>query len=73
MDRIIGLIDLDYFYAQCEQLRKPELKGKPVVVVMPSLREGSGAIATCNYEARALKIKSGMPLSVVGGGFTFVP
>ncbi|MEI7961770.1 MAG: DNA polymerase IV, partial [archaeon] len=64
MGRIIGLIDLDYFYAQCEQLRKPEIKGKPVVVVMPSIREGSGAIATCNYEARALKIKSGMPLSL---------
>jgi DNA polymerase IV (DinB-like DNA polymerase) len=29
---------------------------------MPTLRENSGAIATCNYEARALKIKSGMPL-----------
>ena len=64
MVRIIGLMDLDYFYAQCEQLRRPELKGKPVVVVMPSIREGSGAIATCNYEARALKIKSGMPLSL---------
>ncbi len=64
MERIIGLMDLDYFYAQCEILRKPEIKGKPVVIVMPSLREGSGAIATCNYEARALKIKSGMPLSL---------
>jgi len=64
MQRIIGLIDLDYFYAQCEILRKPQLRGKPVVIVMPSLRENSGAIATCNYEARALKIKSGMPLSL---------
>ena len=62
MEKIIGLLDLDYFYAQAEILRKPELKGKPVVVVMPTLRENSGAIATCNYEARALKIKSGMPL-----------
>lgn len=64
MHRIIGLIDLDYFYAQCEQLRNPSIKGKPVVIVMPSIREGSGAIATCNYEARAMKIKSGMPLSL---------
>jgi len=45
-------------------LRRPEIKGKPVVIVMPSLRENSGAVATCNYEARALKIKSGMPLSL---------
>ena len=64
MDRIIGLMDLDYFYAQCEILRKPKIKGKPVVIVMPSLREGGGAVATCNYEARALRIKSGMPLSL---------
>jgi DNA polymerase IV (DinB-like DNA polymerase) len=64
MDRIIGLLDLDYFYAQAEILRNPLWKGKPVVVIMPSLRENSGAVATCNYEARALKIKSGMPLSL---------
>lgn len=64
MQRIVALLDLDYFYAQCEQIRNPTLKGKPVVIVMPSLREGAGAIATCNYEARALKIRSGMPLSL---------
>ncbi len=62
MQRLIGLLDLDYFYAQAEILRNPLIKGKPVVIVMPSLRENSGAIATCNYEARALKIRSGMPL-----------
>jgi DNA polymerase IV (DinB-like DNA polymerase) len=64
MDKIIGLLDLDYFYAQCEILRNPLLKGLPVVIVMPSLRENSGAIATSNYAARALKIRSGMPLSL---------
>jgi DNA polymerase IV (DinB-like DNA polymerase) len=31
---------------------------------MPSIRENSGAIATCNYEARALKIRSGMSFSL---------
>ena len=64
MEKIIGLLDLDYFYAQCEILRNSAIRGKPVVIVMPSIRENSGAIATCNYEARALKIKSGMPLSL---------
>jgi len=64
MDKIIGLLDLDYFYAQCEELRNPLIAKKPVVIVMPSLRENSGAVATCNYNARALKIKSGMPLSL---------
>jgi DNA polymerase IV (archaeal DinB-like DNA polymerase) len=61
--KIIALLDLDYFYAQCEQIRNPALKNKPVVIVMPTVR-GGGAIATCNYVARALKIKSGMGLSL---------
>ena len=59
MNKIIALLDLDYFYAQCEILRNPSLRGKPVVIVMPSIRENSGAIATCNYEARALKLDQG--------------
>jgi len=64
MQKIVALIDLDYFYAQCEELRAPNLKGLPLVIVMPSIRENSGVVATCNYEARALKIRSGMPLSL---------
>src|SRR3989338_6661028 len=61
--RIIALVDLDYFYAQVEQLRKPELKGKAVVVCMYSARgNDSGAVATANYEARALGIHAGMPI-----------
>ena len=64
MQKAIALLDLDYFYAQCEQLRKPEIKNKPVVIVMPSLRENLGAIATANYFARDQKIKSGMSLQL---------
>lgn len=64
MQRIIALLDLDYFFAQCEILRKPDIKGKPVVIVIPTVRENSGAVATCNYEARNLKIRSAMPLSL---------
>jgi len=64
MQKYVALLDLDYFYAQCEELRKPEIKGFPVVIVMPSIRENSGAIATANYPARELKIRSGMPLGL---------
>ncbi|MFH0955155.1 MAG: DNA polymerase IV [Candidatus Micrarchaeota archaeon] len=64
MQRIVGLLDMDYFYAQVEEREKPELKGKPVVVGMYSGRTAeSGAVATCNYEARKLGIHSGMPLA----------
>ena len=62
-ERIIFHIDFDYFYAQCEELRNPELKTKPVAVCVFSDRGGdSGAIATANYTARKYGVKSGMPI-----------
>lgn len=62
-DRIVFHIDFDYFYAQCEEIRKPELKTKPVAVCVFSDRGGdSGAIATANYTARKFGVKSGMPI-----------
>lgn len=64
MPRIILQLDLDSFYASAEEVRKPELKGKSVVVCVFSGRtEDSGAVATSNYKARELGIKSGMPIS----------
>ena len=61
--RVVMLVDLDYFYAQCEELRHPELRDKPVVVGMYSGRTSdSGAVATSNYSARKNGVKSGLPL-----------
>jgi len=57
-------IDFDYFYAQCEEIRNPDLKSKPVCVCVFSDRGGdSGAIATANYIARKFNVKSGMPIT----------
>ena len=57
------LVDLDYFFAQCEELRNPALKDKPVVVGVYSGRtEESGAVSTANYVARKYGVKSGIPL-----------
>jgi len=62
-ERIIFHIDFDYFFAQCEEIRKPDLKTKPVAVCVYSDRGGdSGAIATANYLARNYGVKSGMPI-----------
>ncbi len=62
-NRIVMHADLDYFYAQCEELRNPELKGRPTVVCIYSGRtEDSGAVSTSNYEARKLGIRSGLPI-----------
>jgi DNA polymerase IV (DinB-like DNA polymerase) len=61
--RVIMLVDLDYFFAQCEELRNPSLKEKPVVVCVYSGRsEDSGAVSTANYIARKYGVKSGMPI-----------
>ena len=57
------LADFDYFFAQCEELRNPALRGKPVVVGVYSGRtEDSGAVSTANYVAREYKVQSGIPL-----------
>lgn len=64
MGRVVFHIDFDYFYAQCEEVRKPELKTKPVCVCVFSDRGAdSGAIATANYTARKYGVKSGIPIS----------
>jgi len=57
------LVDLDYFFAQCEELRNLALKDKPVVVCVYSGRSrDSGAVSTANYIARKYGVKSGMPI-----------
>ncbi|MGE5555136.1 MAG: DNA polymerase IV [Methanocella sp.] len=61
--RVIMLADFDYFFAQCEELRNPGIKDKPVVVGVYSGRtEESGAVSTSNYVARKYGVKSGLPL-----------
>jgi len=61
--RVIMLADFDYFFAQCEELRNPNIKDKPVVVGVYSGRtEESGAVSTSNYIARKYGVKSGLPL-----------
>lgn len=62
--RIILHIDMDYFFAQCEEREHPELKGKPVVICVYSGRGGDrGAVSTSNYEARKLGVKAGISIS----------
>jgi DNA polymerase-4 len=55
-------VDLDQFIAAVELLRRPELRGRPVVVGGvgdPTLR---GVVMTASYEARRFGVRSGMPL-----------
>jgi nucleotidyltransferase/DNA polymerase involved in DNA repair len=63
--RIILLVDMDYFYAACEELRRDGIRGKPVIVgADPKNGKGRGVVMTCNYEARKYGIRSAMPISI---------
>ncbi|HEX9124207.1 MAG TPA: DNA polymerase IV [Actinomycetota bacterium] len=55
-------MDLDQFIAAVELLRRPELRGRPVVVGGAGDPTKRGVVSTANYEARAFGIRSGMPL-----------
>jgi len=63
LPKVIGHIDLDYFYAQVEEVENPSLKGRPVIVCVFSGRtEDSGVVSTANYKAREFGVHSGMPI-----------
>ena len=62
MDRVVLHVDVDEFVAAVEMLRRPELKGLPVVVGGRGDPTKRGAVATASYEARRFGVHSGMAL-----------
>lgn len=53
----IALVDVNNFYASCERLFRPELRGRPLVV----LSNNDGCVVSRSYEAKAMGIKMGVP------------
>jgi len=59
MEKLIFTIDLDAFFASCEEIKKPEIKNKPMVVGKEL--NGRGVVSSANYLARKYGIKSSTP------------
>lgn len=64
--RVIMCVDLNAFYPSCEELRDPDLKGKPHAVIMTDQKDKEitkGVVSSCSYGARRYGVNSAMPLS----------
>ncbi|MBX6755337.1 MAG: DNA polymerase IV, partial [Thermorudis peleae] len=57
LQRAVVHADLDAFFAAAEVRRRPELRGKPVIVA--GRPEGRSVVSSATYEARRFGVHSG--------------
>ena len=57
MGEVFGLIDCNNFYVSCERVFRPDLEGKPVIV----LSNNDGNAVSRSNEAKLLGVRMGDP------------
>src|ERR671911_350749 len=55
---------MDAFFVAVELLRRPELRGKPVIVATGTDPTARGVVMTASYEARKYGVHSALPLAI---------